>query len=570
MDWETDYAEKLSDSKKGNKPSGGWFVGLGVLVIANLLMWFYPPMKSFSASVFSILSIVVLASTRTFKRYHRLVYAMIVPGLFAWTLVGHGFYWLVRSSGYSGPGAAFARGLAGGPHTQTLAAFVVGLLAGILVPLLILEGYVFVNQDSVQAFSGLDMPIVRKILRSLFLNLSRPYLRVEDGGVSKNRPAGLSFIGGPGIVIVTPGNAVVLEYRGKLKRVELSGIHDTKRYERIYKVIRLTSRSNLAAMPTPTYPTPGPTPVQHQEPPKEGRNVKGLRSKDGIYFDLDLEVYFQIKRGREAPQDQVLAEFVSQEIRDLPEAYFVDKSDVFKAATRFNNWELTIAAIAEDMLRDIVGQHNLDELFEPPTENELNRMRAILSSTRGADSEIEAIRDLPQIRGKICREIQDKMNASVNGDGIELTYVSIGAIDIPPEVRTRLQEEWLTRTKIRLVEAEREAILASSAAEADVKRIRARADADVIKLIEQAKVSAQQKLLTVLRKMLQDTATTEREITSYTMLSLRLIEAFQEAASEPSTKLLFPYGMPFEDIEKRIRGLLEDRQTPSDTPPREE
>ncbi len=47
------------------------------------------------------------------------------------------------------------------------------------------------------------------------------------------------------------------------------------------------------------------------------------------------------------------------------------------------------------------------------------------------------------------------------------------------------------------------------------------------------------------------------------MISLRLIQALQEAAAEPSAKLLFPYGMPFEDIEKTIRSLLEDKQATS-------
>ncbi|GEM_PF-3773492 len=557
--------EFLGPDKQSKTPSAGWFVALGILLVANLFMWFYPPAQSFRASVFSILSIMALAYSGAFKRYRRLIYAMVVPGLLSWTLVGHGFYWLASSSQYRGPGAAFIRGLAGGPATQSLVSFVVGLVAGMLVPMLILEGYVFLNKDVVQAFSGLDMATVQKILRSLFLNLQRSYYMVRDGEITRTRPQGLPLIGGPGLVIVTPGNAVVFEHGGKLKRVELSGVHRTKRFERIYKVIRLTSRSNLTATSTPIYPAPGMPLARLPEPAPGERNVRRARSKDGIYIDLDFVVYFQIKRRSEPSQDKVLAQFTSQEVRELPDAYFVDKNDVFKAATSFNHWELAVSAIAEDVLRDILTQYNLDELFEPPAESELQRILKNLKGADVAEQEIEIIRNLPKIQGKICQDIRDRINKIVNGDGIEVTYVSIGAVDVPSEVRERLQEEWLARSKVRLAEAERSAILVSSAAEKEARRIRAEADAEAIKLIEQAKASAQQRFLTALGRILSEPKIKERELTSYVMLSLRLIQALQEVAAEPSAKLLFPYGMPFHDIEGTITDLLEDKPAASST-----
>mgnify|MGYP005838475543 FL=1 len=563
MSVESDFPQEFSGPRKGNTPSAGWFVALGILLVANLLMWFYPPMQSFRASVFSILSIVALAYSGAFRKYRRLIYAMIVPGLLAWTLAGHGFYWLANSSQYRGPGAAFVRGLAGGPTTESLVSFVVGLVAGIVVPMLILEGYVFLNKDVVQAFSGLEMSTVHKILRSLFLNLQRPYYMVKDGEISRTRPQGLSLIGGPGLVIVAPGNAVVFEHGGKLKRVELGGVHKTKKFERIYKVIRLTSRSNLTATPTPTYPTPDMLPARQPEPAQGERNIRRVRSKDGIYIDLDFVVYFQIRRRSEPSQDKVLAQFTSQEVRQVPDPYFVDKNDVFKAATSFNHWELAVSAIAEDVLRDIVAQYDLDQLFEPPANPEPQAIRDDRRVADLAEPEIEMIRNLPKIRGKICQEIRDRMNRMVNGDGIEVTYVSIGAVDVPPEVRERLQEEWLARNRVRLAEAERAALLVSSEAEKEARRIRAQGDAEAIKLIEQARASAQQRFLTALGRILDESKIKERELASYMMISLRLIQALQEAAAEPSAKLLFPYGMPFEDIEKTIRGLLEDKQAAS-------
>ena len=546
MGLDSDFPQELSGSKKGSGPSAWWFVALGFLVVANLLMWFYPPLKSLSASIFSILSIVVLASSQAFKRYRRIIYAMLVPGLFAWTLVGHGFYWFVTNGDYTGPIADLARWLTGGPYTRAIVAMAIGLLAGILVPMIILEGYLLIHQDVVQMFSGLEVPTVRKILRSLFLNTSRAYFMVKDGEVTKSRPEGLSLIGGPGVVIIAPGNAAVFDNGGKLNRVELSGVHTTQKYERIYKVIRLNSRYNLSASPTPTYPDPSTSPAQTQKPSREGRSVRGLQSKDGIYIDLDLGVFFNIKRKTETPEDSVLAEFTSQKLKDFPEAYFVDKESVFKAATGFNNWELAVSEIAEDVLRNIVGQRNLDQLFGPPSRKELEEILQGSADKEAAQKEINQIRNLPSIRGKICRDIKNEMNKIVNGDGVEVTYVSIGAIDIPEGVREKLQEQWVTEKQQKIV------------------LTRSKTEAEALELIEEARTQVQTQLLHRIRMILEEDTGTQGEYSSRVLLSLRFFEVLRDIASHPSTRPLFPFGIPFNNLDSFRTQLLEEGDIPSE------
>lgn len=511
-----DFLQEPSSSKVDSGLPAWWFVLLGVLAVANFLMWFYPPLKSLPASVFSILSIAALVYNRTFKRYHRIVYAMVIPGLFTWTLVGHGFDWFATRSGYTGAIANLARWLAGGPYTQLLVALAIGLLAGISVPLLILEGYVLIHQDVVQAFSGLDVSTVRKILRSLFLNTGRAYYIVKDGEVIKGRPEGLSLIGGPGVVRIAPGNAVVFEQGGKLNRVVLSGVHPTKKHERIYKVIRLNSRHNVSALPTPTYPDSKTSSAPNQNAPQGGRNVRGLQSKDGIYIDLDLDVFFNIKRKAETPEDSVLAKFASQEVKNFPEAYLVDPGDVFKAATGFNHWELAVSELAENMLRTIVGQLTLDQLFEP------------------------------NIRGKICRDLKNELNKAVSDDGIEVTHVSIGAIDIPEEVREKLQEQWLTEKQ------------------RTISRAQSQTEADALRRIERARRLAQMRMISMIKGLLTDEVGAPGEYSSRIVVSLRFIEALRDIASHPSTRPLFPFGIPFDDIDAFRTQLLEGGKASSE------
>ena len=419
-----DNGMRSAGSEPKKRLSTRWIITLVVLIIANLFVWQSGNFGVLASSLFSVLTVIIIASGKFARPYQRLAYILVVPGLLAWILAAHVFY-AAFTTGYSGTVIRFLQRIAGGENGQITLAILLGLLVGILISIGFLEGYVFMHQATIQAFSGLDAKAARQALRTLVLNMNHAYFIIDNGQSVTSRPPGVfPKWGGPGMGIIHPGNAVVFQQGGEFTTVELSGIYRTKTFEKIYKIINLTPRDNLSIPKQPAL-SDSDVPLSSGESGGESRperNAHNILTRDRIPLDLDLKVFFQIKRKKEPEQDPTLLAFSSEQSRDFLEAYLVDKDDVFKAATSTTNWELAVGAVAEDILRDTVGQNNLDELFQ------------------AANSENK----LPKIRGEICEEIQKKLNAVVGDWGIQVTFLSIGEIDIPTGVQEQLQEQWVT------------------------------------------------------------------------------------------------------------------------------
>lgn len=508
-------------SEPGEGVSTRWIIVLVILGAMNLLVWRFGRFSPLFSSLFLILSIAIAALGRPVRQYRRLVLILVVPGLLVWTLAAHGFHMAI-TAGSGGIPVRFFQRVAGEAGGQVMFAVLAGLLAGMLASIAILEGYVFMHQAAIQAFTGLDAKAARRALRSLVLNMNYPYVIVEDGKSVTSKPAGVfPRWGGSGIAIIRPGNAVVFQQGGELTDVELSGVCQTDRFETVYRIINLTPRDIL--------PTPRPAGstdtdlVSDQEEngslSRPARNTENVLTKDRIPLDLDLNVCFRIKRKTEPQQDTTLLAFSSQPRNDFPEAYLVDKQDVFKAATSVNDWELAVGSAARDILRDIAGQNTLDELFQPPDPG-----------------------GPPMIRGKMCEDILEKLN-EVTGDwGVEATHVSIGQIDVPDEIKEQLQEQWVT------------------AKQKDILIAKSQAQAEAFDRVEQARIAVQADMLRSIRRILEETGQ-EGRYSSGVLLSLRFIEALREIASNPSAKALFPYGIPFQDMDKLRVQLLEQGET---------
>ena len=79
---------------------------------------------------------------------------------------------------------------------------------------------------SIDFLSGLDTYLgenaaeVRKFLTNQYLGIGLAYQIVEDGRVSITKPAGvLGRLGGRGLLLVKPANALVTEWGGEIRRV---------------------------------------------------------------------------------------------------------------------------------------------------------------------------------------------------------------------------------------------------------------------------------------------------------------------------------------------------------------
>ena len=517
-------SEPLNGVTHRTKPSTLWCVALGVLLVVNGFLWLSGGVGIVIAAAFSVFSIAALASGESVQKYRRIIYILVVPGLLSWIAAAYGLY-AALDDGNGGLATQIFQRIAGGATGDVLLAALLGLLIGMLVPIGILEGYVFMHQAAVEAFTGLDAKAARRALRSLVLNVNYPYYIVENGKSTVSRPAGVfPKGGGPGKAIIRAGNAVVFQQGGKLSHIALSGVYATRSFERIYKIIDLTARDNLTPVAPAVLPAQPATQIALQtrgkgkEAPREEtakqRNVRNVLTKDRISLDLDLKVFFRLKRKTEPKQDPTLLAFSAAQPDDLPEAYPVDPGDVYRAATAVNDWEAAVAHVAADVLRDVVGQTTLDDLFTS-----------------------QNLTDPPQIRGRVCQEIQSRLNDTVDRWGVVVTGVSIGEIDVPEDVQEQLKKDWLLRKQNALHVQQSEA------------------QARAYEEIESARLKVQTNMLRSIREILNDTGT-EAEYSSNVILSLRFIEVLKDIASDPATRPLFPFGIPFQDLEKFRMQLL--------------
>ena len=359
----------------------------------------------------------VIASTNQYRRYERLIFFVILPGLLAFIVVSWlTFSWLnsplaapLVEDGSLSPFAAQ-------PSNRAFLAILVGLAAALLIDWVLRRVYFLMHEDLIMALTGLKREEADVILQALFLNLNRPYQIVGDGKIETTKPAGVwARVGGPGMLTVRPGNAVIMERGGKVTRVLLGGMHRTERFERVWKIVNLLGRDNI--------------------PDVGGRKdhwAKNVLTKDGIPLDIELQVFFRIRRQH-----------------DPSDPYKVDSEDVKKAAFSVGNWEAVIPLIAVDYLRNVVGQKRLDELFEPSSLNKL-----------------------PILRGDIARSIQEDVKRDAADFGVEVSEIAIGEIEMPEEIRQRLTQRWLTYGMLELKAAESKA-----EAEALTNIEKARADA---------------------------------------------------------------------------------------------
>ncbi len=487
MDFSNSEPANIATHK--TRPSTLWYAALGVLLVINLLMWLSGGFGVLVTALFSVLSLAALAAGNSVQKYRRIVFVIVIPGLLSWIAATYGFY-VAFNNGYGGLATQIFQSVASASTGNSILAALLGLLIGILVPIGILECYVFLHQAAVEAFTGLDAKTARRALRSLVLNVNYPYYIIEDGKSTVSRPAGIfPKWGGPGKAIIRAGNAVVFQQGGKLSHIALSGVYVTKRFERIYKIINLTSRDNLSppAQPGPATPQPSPQtalqiPGKTKEAPRKdrekSRNVRNVLTRDRIALDLDLKVFFRLKRKTEPKQDPTLLAFSSTQADDLPEAYPVDPGDVYRVATTVNNWEAAVPHVAEDILRDVIGQTTLDDLFT--TQNHT---------------------DPPQIRGRVCQEIKERLNGIVEHWGVVVTDVSIGEIDVPQDVQEQLKRDWLLKKQNALFVQQSEA------------------QARAYEEIESARLKVQTSMLRSIREILEDTGT-EAEYSSNVILSL--------------------------------------------------
>jgi hypothetical protein len=250
-----------------------------------------------------------------------------------------------------------------------------------------------------------------------------PFLVISDGraSVKEDEENILLRIGGPGFLIVLPGNVAVIEnYYGKV-RVLGPGRHFISRNETIKDYTHLEER---------------------YQPIKK----LSARSKDGIEVIVkDIRYRYRI-----ANRDSV-----DQPAEYGPESLFRYSDNAVKkmvysraqTAAGISAWEDDVRKIVESIILDAIRQHQVDYLIAP--------------KTRGSDPRAEIYRQFHSPAGQ--QQFLDK--------GSELVWIDIGHFETPEE---NVAEQRVTTWRAKWLGSEN--VMRDSAEAQEVGKAEAQAD----------------------------------------------------------------------------------------------
>ncbi len=327
--------------------------------------------------------------------------------------------------------------------------YMVGLVLGIALPILFWQLVILASARWVLAISdslGVTEREARELVGSQLFASARNYLVIENGEIISQKPPGvLARLGGPGVLVVRPGNAVVLERGGTTTRVVGPGVHKLEGFETIKR------------------PNQGKGIIDLR--PQEGNAIAKVLTKDGIPLDMHVSQSWQIEPKPVTDtrrSSQLAGGEATTPVLGAPE-YPVYEATVRKAvfATPPEGWEGLFPEAALNVLRDVVATYTLDEIF------------SLEDST--------APRPDRRIVRRIEEQVVDRYDPSEFG--VSYRSLDIRHVDVPEDVRAQMVRRWkqAQEWKLRVQEAiaEREAL---------IKLSEGRAQA--LGNLEQAKLSA--------------------------------------------------------------------------------
>ncbi len=305
--------------------------------------------------------------------------------------------------------------LFGSDNLKVLWSFAGGLAvaAGLAVVALVPYGHIAANSmySQYEQYKGHETEAAQSAI-SILLGINRGTWVVSDGKAELHGDPGgsLARFGGPGVLIVQEGHAVILERSGRLSRVVGRGITWLEPFERISMIVPLYAHA-------------------------EKITVEQVATKDKILVEeFEVLVFHRIDPG---PEDEQIQDgiFSYNEQKLLKEVWSPGGGD----------WRGGVKSVSESAVRDVVGRFDLEEIV-PMSDQFRDRFKETLKQT-------------------INRITQRAM-------GVEAIAVDIGQIKAPEEARKRLLEKWLADWSIRIAQSEREAMIRKGEAEAVIMRIK--------------------------------------------------------------------------------------------------
>jgi len=243
-------------------------------------------------------------------------------------------------------------------------------------------------------------------LASIFMGAQGVQVVTRGGKTIPFKPVGplaslFARLGGPGILIIENGVAVIMERGGKFTRAVGSGIAFTQRFERIAQVVDLRRQVRT-------------------------KRVDKIMTRDGLTFDLDrLDAVFDLAADFDPQQGEY--SFSEEALQDL----VFRGGMLYEAQGQEVEWGIRVLAMVEYYLRNVAA--NMD----------------LLEIVRSADG---------NPRERLVRDVEDRARPALRQIGIRLVGIDIGHITGPEELRNILIMPYREQVMIGISQGLRKAI----------------------------------------------------------------------------------------------------------------
>ncbi|PKO20796.1 MAG: hypothetical protein CVU38_18220 [Chloroflexi bacterium HGW-Chloroflexi-1] len=386
-----------------------------------------------------------------------------------------------------------------------------GALVSVVTVIGIVTSGLFFASEFVLAFREI-FDLSRKgaiqALASVGFGLQYPYMIVADGKETITKPKGLvNNIGGPGLVIIRPGNAVVFERIGKVTQVAGPGPAYTKLFEFRKQIVQLRGRW-----------------ITFQAEDVLTQDGIPLKLKGGLSAQIEPAEITKARIDAQGGPDQYT--WTSKFRGEIGDEFPVYQDSVFRAVymPAGPDWETTLGGATKAIIRDAVGQYRLQDLYGEPT----------LGLEGGGERVIMAI-ETAALAG---------LRAFAPSWGVQVNLVEISTLEPPDPLRQRVLKRWEIAAEQQLIQqlgrAEAETVRAIEAMKVASFRRMTEALGDAVRsanlsLGEDQALRFQATLQSIAANMGRDTT-----------VALRYIEALDKLSKHPNARIIV--GPPGQEI----------------------
>lgn len=396
-------------------------------------------------------------------------------------------------------------------------AILAGSIGGALAVGLPLFLIIFISAEWMLALRetyDLDRKLAMKLLLYLALGKAPPSVIADGGEIKPKGP--LDKFGAPGVVLVKPYNAVVLEQGGKISRIEGAGLVPLGKHEIVKAVVDL-------------------------RPQGEGFKWEAL-TKDNVLLKGNGSVSFRIESWKEARERGDKGDFETKGFTGVISGpYQVYRRTLYRAVYRVGagkNWRAQIAGMAGGQVGGAIRGFRVDQIFVVDEKKRVSMRKTALQ--------------------KIIDQAKAGAAKAGHNWGVQVGGVNVVAIEMPEKVKRHFLELWEVKSQREIeiirVEGEAQVLKKTTAARArafsELEEVKSHAlDViihQIIRALDHPHMSS-----TVAAKFITAMERLARNLIADDLTAARIIDVIERLSEEQLDRLLPP------GDRKRLPGPLE-------------